>query len=235
MNIQSGLLKKLVTSNHDGGFFPDISGALEFFFSTLDLEAAAAGDFEPGRGIDAEFDEACEAIDQIHAQLEEFKNEMCTNVLSPLAKSTWKYANTLQESKDKFMIELPASIKVPSDFRMVGKRGSGAKQINKYRAAEVEDLVIALERAITVHKERKARQMQFIFEKFDEKRTFWAAVASCTASLDALGSLATVASQPGYCRPKILDCPLDASPCINIIQGRHRKSLCFCSDSVLFC
>lgn len=224
LNIQNGFLKKLVTTTEDGGFFPDITGALDFFFSTLDLEKAAAGEFEPGRGVDPDFDEACEAIEQIHSELEAFKNEMCSNVLSPSAKSTWKYTNTLQDSKDKFTIELPAGIKVPPDFQMVGKRGSGAKQINKYRAADVEELVNALERAISVHKERKARQMQFIFEKFDEKRTFWAAVVSCTASLDALSSLATVASQPGYCRPKILDCSLDASPCINIIQGRHRKS-----------
>ena len=222
LKIQNGFLKNIVTTSQEGGFFPDITEALDFFFSTLDLEKAAAGEFEPGRGIDPDFDEACDAIEQVHSELEAFKQDMCSNVLSPLAGRTWKYTNTLQDSKDKFVIELPASIKVPPNFRIFGKRGRGAKQINKYKAADVEELVVALERAIGVQKERKARQMQFIFEKFDEKRTFWAAAVSCTASLDALSSLATVASQPGYCRPKILDCPLDASPCINIIQGRHR-------------
>lgn len=104
---------------------------------------------------------------------------------------------------------------------MVGKRGSGAKQVNKYRASRVVELVATLERAIDVQKERKARQMQFIFAKFDEKRTFWAALASATALLDALGSLAMLGKSPGYSRPTILDCPKDGSPCIKVVQGRH--------------
>lgn len=63
--------------------------------------------------------------------------------------------------------------------------------------------------------------MQLIFAKFDALRTVWAAVAHATAFLDALGSLAQLASRPGYCRPNILDCPPDKSPCIRIEQGRH--------------
>jgi len=222
LDIQSGLLKNIVTSSQAGGFFPDIHQDVEWFFSVFDFEKAAKGEFEPGRGVDTDFDEACDAIDQIHQQLDDFKHDMCSNVLSSNAKNTWVYKNTTPDAKDKFVIELPVFVKnIPDSFRMVGKRGTGAKQINKYKAAAVEDLVLSLEQAIEVHKERKARQMQHIFAKFAEKRTFWAAVASCTAVLDALGSLARLAGQPGYCRPKILECPLDAAPCIKIVQGRH--------------
>lgn len=221
LDIQSGLLKKIVTNCQDGGFFPDITNDLDWFFSVFDFEKAEKGEFEPGRGVDARFDEACDAKEEIEDQLIDFKNEMCSKHLAPLAKSTWKYTNTAPDSKDKYTIELPNSVKVPQDFRMIGKRGSGAKQINKYQAAAVEELVVVLERAIEVHKECKVLQMQNIFAKFDEKRTSWAAIASCTAVLDALGSLSKLANQPNYCRPKILECPLDASPCIKVIQGRH--------------
>lgn len=63
--------------------------------------------------------------------------------------------------------------------------------------------------------------MQLIFVKFDSLRSLWAAAAQATAMLDALGSLAKTASKPGYCRPKILDCPQGKDPSLKIVQGRH--------------
>ena len=171
----------------------------------------------------AMYDEACETIERIHADLEDYKNEMCSECLAPSsrAKSSWKYANTKPESKDKYLIELPASIPVPEDFIMKGKRGSGHKQVNKYRTAVVHGLVDELERALDVQKDRKAKGMQLIFAKFDAKRSLWAAAAQATALLDALSSLAQVASKSGFTRPTILDCPPDGSPSIKVSQGRH--------------
>lgn len=221
VNVQSGLLKKIVRFSKDGGCFPDISDEIDWFFSVFDFEKAANGEFEPGKGIDPSFDEACNTIEQIHSDLEDYKKEMINNLQPRSLAKSWKYVNTTQDSKDKFTIELPHSVEVPDDFRMVGKRGNGSKQVNKYRSAFIEELVLSLERAIEVHKERKARQMQLIFAKFDAKRTIWAAIAQATALLDALGSLAQVGTKPGYCRPTILDCPPGVSPCIRIQQGRH--------------
>jgi DNA mismatch repair ATPase MutS len=119
------------------------------------------------------------------------------------------------------MIELPAHIRVPDDFIIKGKRGSGQKQVNKYRTQAIEDLVQELEASYEVLKERKSKGMQLIFAKFDSKRDLWAAAAQATALLDALGSLAHSASKAGYTRPIILECPPIASPSIQIIQGRH--------------
>jgi hypothetical protein len=132
----------------------------------------------------------------IEADLEDHKNEMYSDVLTPrsLAKSAWKYANTKPENKIKLLIELPVTVAVPDDFFVKGKRGSGHKQVNKYRTAAVQELFDELERALDVQKERKARGMQLIFAKFETKRTLWAAAAQTTALLDALGSLAQVAS-----------------------------------------
>jgi len=51
-------------------------------------------------------------------------------------------------------------------------------------------------------------EIRRIFEKFDGNREVWAAAVSCTALLDALLSLASVSSQPGYCWPTVLTrCP----------------------------
>lgn len=221
IQICSGLLQKLVRSTQDNGGFPDISEHLDWFEENLDLEKAAMGEFEPGRGVDAVFDDAVDEISSIHLELERYKDEMCSTVLKGNAKNVWKYVNTGQDSKDKFTIELPKHIEVPSDFKMIGKRGSGVKQVNKYRTPIVEDLVKALEHAIDVHKERKAIQLQLIFARFGANRHLWSGVSIATATLDALSSLAELGKKPGYCRPKILECPLNSNPCINIVQGRH--------------
>jgi DNA mismatch repair ATPase MutS len=222
VEVQSPLLKKIVRLNPDGGCFPDISEDLDWFFSNFDFESAAKGEFEPSRGVDEFYDEACEEIDRIHSELEHYKEEMVNNHLHPkhLAQS-WQYTNIAPNSKDKFTIELLHAVNVPNDFRIIGKRGTGAKQVRKYRTPVVERLVESLEKAYDVLAERKAMQMQVMFAKFDAKRTVWAAVAQATALLDALGSLAQLGSKPGYCRPKIFDCPPHESPYIRIEQGRH--------------
>jgi DNA mismatch repair protein MSH6 len=217
-----GLLHKIVKLQSDGGCFPSMAEELDWYFDNFDCEKAAKGLFEPSRGVDQPYDEACDTIERIQAELEDYKQDMC-NQLSPrhTAKSSWKYINTKPESKDKYLVELPASIQVPDDFIVKGKRGSGHKQVNKYRTSFVAELLQELEQALEVQVVRKAKGMQLIFAKFDAQRSLWAAAAQATGLLDALGSLAKTAGKPGFCRPTILDCPADKEPTINIVQGRH--------------
>jgi DNA mismatch repair protein MSH6 len=217
-----GLLQKIARFTTDGGFFPVMADELDWYFANFDCDKAAKGEFEPSRGCDQAYDDACDTIERIKAELEDYGHEMC-NELKPrhTAKSSWKYANTKPNSKDKYLIELPASIQVPSDFQVKGKRGSGHKQVNKYRTSFVAGLIPELEQAFEVQKFRKAKGMQLVFARFNKQRSLWAAAAHTTALLDALGSLAKVAAKPGYCRPTILECPPDQEPTINIAQGRH--------------
>jgi len=100
-------------------------------------------------------------------------------------------------------------------------RGKGQKQVNKYRTPMVEALVERLEQAYDVVKEGKARGMQLVFSKFDSMRSVWASAAQASAMIDALGSLAKASSKAGYIRPVIAECPEDAKPSINVVQGRH--------------
>jgi DNA mismatch repair protein MSH6 len=217
-----GLLFKIVKSRSAGGCFPEMAEELDWFFDNFDCEQAAQGHFEPSRGVDEAYDHACDTIDRVHAELEDYKKEMCRE-LSPRQGATigWKYINTAPESKDKYLIELPATIRVPDDFLVKGKRGAGHKQVNKYRTSVVAGLVQELERALEIQSARKAKGMQLIFAKFDSMRSVWSAAAHAAAMLDALGSLAKVATKPSYCRPTILDCPSDQPPLVDIIQGRH--------------
>ena len=124
VDVQSGLLKKIVRPVDKTGCFPDMGSELDFFFQHFDLKAAAEGSFEPSRGFDESYDDACDAIERIEREFDEYKNEMCDNHLrnGHTAKSKWKYINTQPESKDKYFIELPATISVPDDFLVKGKR-----------------------------------------------------------------------------------------------------------------
>ena len=222
--IQSPMLAKIVRTTDENGCFPsEMKERLDWFFDNFDLKKAARGQFEPSQGMDDDYDAACNEIEDIQRELQNYKDEMCSSVLQPrnTARSSWKYINVKEDSKDKYLIELPVSVQVPDDFYVKAKRGKGANQVNKYRTPVVEQLVQDLERAIDVKNERKAEGMKIIFAKFDSIRSVWMAATHASAMLDALGSLAQIASQPGFCRPQIVDCHPSAKPGIEVIQGRH--------------
>jgi DNA mismatch repair protein MSH6 len=124
IEIRSGLLQKILRMQDDGGCFPDMANELDWFFDHFDCDQAARGLFEPSRGIDEVYDEACDTVDRILHELNDYKDEMCKGELHPshVATSKWKYINTKVDSKDKYLIELPASVRVPEDFLVKGKR-----------------------------------------------------------------------------------------------------------------
>jgi len=223
----SGLVYRLVrqAGGQDGGCFPDMAESLDWFLENFDCDKAANGQFVPGRGTDPIYDEACDTIHRVEEALEDYKQEMIQTTLKPrhVASRAWKYINTKPNSKDKYLIELPVTVDVPHDFHVKAKRGSGQKQVNKYMTPFVADLVVDLERALEVQQARRAKGMQIVFAKFDAQRALWASAAHATALLDALGSLAIVAGNPGYTRAEILECPPGSgiAPSIDIVQGRH--------------
>ena len=222
--IQSSMLEKIVRTTDENGCFPaEMKERLDWFFDNFDLKKAARGEFEPIRGMDDDYDAACNEIEDITRELQNYKDEMCSSALQPknTARSSWKYINVKEDSKDKYLIELPVSVTVPDDFYVKAKRGKGVNQVNKYRTPFVEQLVQDLERAIDVKNECKAAGMKIVFAKFDSMRSVWMAATHASAMLDALGSLAQIASQPGFCRPQIVNCPPSAKPGIEVIQGRH--------------
>jgi len=209
-DISSGLLRKIVRRQNDGGCFPNnLEEELNWFRDNSEC-------------FDDEYYAACADIERIERELENYKVQTCRQ-LGRNSLSHWKYINTQPDSRDKYLIELPVSIPVPQDFYIKAKRGSGAKQVNKYRTSIVEDLVNALEAALDEKKAGKERSTQLLFQKFDSLRAIWTAAAHATAMLDALGSLAFVSSMPDMVRPTILD--ENASPMLHYRQGRH-----FCVD-----
>lgn len=174
---------KIVRTTDDGGCFPpDLNEKLDWFFENFDLKRAAKGEFEPAPGMSEDYDNACETIENIKRELEEVKHEMC-KYLGKCALSSWKYINTKEDAKEKYLIELPSSVPVPNEFEVKGKRGKGQNQVNKYRSPVVERLVEELERAIDIKNEGKAMGMKLVFAKFDSQRDVWMAANHATAML----------------------------------------------------
>merc|ERR1719221_386589 len=102
VNIESPLLSKIVKSTDEGGCFPeDLTSRLDWFFDNVDLKRAARGEFEPIRGMNYGYDEACDVIKDVKRSLESFQEEMCSSHLQPrsLARSSWKYVNLKEDSK----------------------------------------------------------------------------------------------------------------------------------------
>lgn len=220
VEIQSGLLSKVVRTTENNGFFPsNLTVQLDWFYDNFDVNLAKRGQYEPSRGVDESYDHACDEIERIKQYLNDYRDEY--RELPPSTRRQWKYANMKEDSKDKYLIELPVACEVPSEFILKGKRGKGHKQINKYRTSVVEELVEQLETAIDLKKSGKDRGIKLVFAKFDSMRHIWASVSQATAMLDALGSLAEVSSRPGYHRPTIAECSPEGGPLISVKQGIH--------------
>lgn len=181
----------------------------------------SVGNYEPPNGLDPEYDAACDEIETIIQELRDYKEHLCTSVLPPSARSTWKYINTSPDSRDKYLIELPASMSVPDFFIVKSKRGKGAKQVNKYRSPIVADAVVRLEAALDKQTKSRTRGLEMIFARFDSRRPMWEAAIQASALLDALQSLAKTSSLPGFVRPNVLDCDVQGEPVFDVRQGKH--------------
>ena len=125
VKLNSDLLCNIVCTKENNGCFPsNLNNSLDWFFDNFDCNLASKGLFEPTRGIDKDYDAASDLIETIQQEFDTYKDEMCRNFLIPrlLANQQWKYINTKVDSKDKYLIELPVSVKVPNNFMIKGKR-----------------------------------------------------------------------------------------------------------------
>lgn len=125
VKLNNSMIRNIVCTKENSGYFPcNLNNNLDWFFDNFDSNLASKGLFEPIRGIDKDYDAANDLIENIQQEFETYKEEMCKNILIPkhLANEQWKYINTKVDSKDKYLIELPSCIKVPSNFVIKGKR-----------------------------------------------------------------------------------------------------------------
>lgn len=215
--ISSPLLKLALHSPSQGGKFPkkEIKELLAHFREIFDeKQAKKDGNIRPRQGIDPDFDQAKEEISQIESALEQYLREMKKHI----GVSDLKYFGT---NKDRYQIEVPMNLtnKVPSDWTSKSQKKTHRRFWTPVIEEYLEQLVSAEERLAVAQKDTLRR----VFEKFDASFALWSGAISCISLLDALLSVATVSSFPGYCRPEVR-APReqdDHTPELNIVGGRH--------------
>jgi DNA mismatch repair protein MSH6 len=217
VDVSSPFLAKIVHRTDKGGCFPLIKDQLGWFVQNFNAKKAEEGEFEPTPGMDEDYDKACANAEGALQRLDDLKRQYIEQI--PGARGNFVWANTKLEQKDKYLIELPVSVKVPSSFIVKGKRGTGSKQISKYATAETEAAVKIYEQALAQKKEGRSRGIEATFRKFDDSRALWSTAVQVSAMLDALGALADVSAEPGMCRPTILDDSHKTT--VNIVGGVH--------------
>jgi len=217
VKVTSPLLAKVLYRADAGGAMPVVSDKLRWFKENFDAKKAIEGEFEPAPGIDDEYDQATADKEACESELKSLQQQYIQEY--PAARGQFKYINLKKDQKDKYLIELPVSVKVGSEFIVKGKRGTGSKQVCKYYTREVESAVKDLEDALKRQKEGKSRGLEAVFKKFDADRALWNVCVQVSSMLDALSALAEVSSQPGMTRPVILSDSDKAT--VNIMGGRH--------------
>ena len=212
-NITSAVLQRILlspipantnntaTANSKGvkGMFPkeEITKSLQYFRTIFDeKQAKKDGNIKPRPGIDAEYDQAKATLADLERSLEEYLRDMKKKI----GVSDLKYWGT---NKDRYQIEVPIAStgKVPKDWTSKSQK----KTHRRYWTREIEQmlgqLVDAEERIATAQKDTLRR----VFEKFDEQRNVWNDALRCTATLDALLSLADISSAPRYVWPVLVE------------------------------
>lgn len=219
--LSSVLLQKTMNSKNleeNPGRFPleEMAKLLKFYREIFDeKQAKKEGNIRPRPGVDAEYDQAKEDIRQAQLDLEQYLRDMKRKT----GINDLKYFGN---NKDRYQIEVPMqqTSKVPSSWTSKSQK----KTHRRYWTEEIEQwlkqLMDAEDRLASAQRDTLRR----VFEKFDSNRAVWSSALSSTANLDALLSLATISSMPGYVWPEILtksEVAAKGGPQLNIKGGRH--------------
>ncbi|CAN7998899.1 unnamed protein product, partial [Ixodes hexagonus] len=209
--FSSSILSHCVSCTADGGSFPDLSEALEFFDNAFDHEEAKKnGKVTPSKGVDEVYDDA---MRRVKAATRDLDNYLETQRRHFKCKVT--YSGT---GKNRFQIEVPesASRLAGAGYELQGQR----KGFKRYWTSDVKELASYLVSAEEAQEAAIKDIMRRIFESFDRRHVSWEAAVQCLAVLDCLLSLTQYSSSltGAACTPRILR---DGEPRINIQGGRH--------------
>ncbi|XP_022661768.1 DNA mismatch repair protein Msh6-like isoform X2 [Varroa jacobsoni] len=215
VNLKSSLLKSVVTKQENGGQFPDLQDALDFFERAFDQKKALKeGKITPVAGVDAEFDDATEQVNKIKDELDEHLKLQIKHFGTKVT-----YTGTGRTAYQLEVPETAASKADPSKHIFKGQR----KGFRRYSTAESERFCAKLLEAQDAREAAGKDMMRRIFVAFDERRPLWKKAIECLCVLDCLLSLALYGLNAGgsVCRPKIVSAANDTKPMMRIKNGSH--------------
>lgn len=211
-SLQSDLLKKCVSSTKDGGKFPELKEALEFFENAFDHhEAKWEGKIIPSKGVDKEFDEAAEQIQETKDSLSEYLKEQCKYFGAKVVY--WG------NDKKRYQLEVPdhACKKAGNEYELVSQK----KGFKRFWTPKTKDLLADMISGEEHHRTALKDIARRIFEQFDNHHEKWEAVVQCISVLDVLISLTRYSQEINSVRPAISVPSEEVQPFIEIRDGLH--------------
>ncbi|TWU77451.1 DNA mismatch repair protein msh6 [Metarhizium rileyi] len=187
----NGLVDRLVSS------MPDLEEPLTYWRTAFDRRKAREDKILiPARGIEPDFDDSLDRMEQIKDQL----NELLAEKKGELKCRTLKFTDV---GKEIYQMETPKSAKVPSSWRQM----SATKDVKRWYFPQLTQLVRELQEAEELHSQLVREIASRLFRKFDVDYNTWLLAIKIVAQLDCLVSLAKASNSLGQpsCRPQFLD------------------------------
>ena len=178
---------------------PDLASALQDWKDAFDRnQAKDEGLFIPQPGVEEEFDESQECIDNVERSLQKLLKKAREDLGSTAIKFT-------DNGKEIYQLEVP--IKVRGTIPKNWKQMSATKTCKRWYSPELERLVQDLKEAQETHGQVVKAMAGRFFKRFDEQYTIWLAAVKIVAQLDCLISLAKASTALGSpsCRPEFIE------------------------------
>jgi DNA mismatch repair protein MSH6 len=193
---------------------PDLAGALRQWVDAFDRsKAKEEGLFIPQAGIEEDFDESQERIDNILKSMDKLLNKY----RKELGSSAIKYTDN---GKEIYQLEVPIKVKgpIPKNWRQM----SATKQCKRWYSPELEGLVQDLKEAQEMHAQTVKQLAGRFFARFDADYAVWLAAVKIVAQLDCLISLAKASAALGVpsCRPEFIE-DENARSVLEFMELRH--------------
>jgi DNA mismatch repair protein MSH6 len=189
---------------------PALGPRLEYWTTAFDRKKARDhGVLVPERGIEPDFDESQDYIEEIQKKL----NAILEKQRKDLGSKSIHYRDV---GKEIYQLEVPVKIKVPKHWDQM----SATQAVKRYYFPELKILVRKLQEAQETHAQIVGQVKDRFCERFAEHYEIWLASTRIIAQLDCLISLAKASQSLGQpsCRPKFVE---DDRSVMELIDLRH--------------
>jgi len=187
-----GVIGQLIKS------MPDLGSLLEYWKTAFDrTKAKENGILVPKAGVEEDFDNSQEFVEQLHSDLE----NLLKKVRRDLGSSAICYRDN---GKEIYQLEVPIKVKnIPKNWDQM----SATKQVKRYYFPELRSLIRKLQEAQETHSQIVKEVAGRFYERFDEHYATWLAAVKIVSQLDCLISLAKASASLGEpsCRPEFVD------------------------------
>jgi len=187
----NGLIDRLISG------MPNLSDPLSYWKNAFDKKRAREEKIlVPEPGIQAEYDESQENIDEIKGRL----GSLLDRKKAELKNRNLKFTDV---GKEIYQIEAPKSLKVPAGWKQM----SATASVKRFYFGELTDLVRELQEAEETHAQVAKETASRLFQRFDKDYGTWLLAIRIMAQLDCLVGLAKASTSLGHpsCRPQFVD------------------------------